>query len=144
MLSLKFLLDTLNNDFSDSRIIKAQSYTDAVMTADTITVDLIDTIFPVGCYIMLCGTVFNNKVFKVTASTTGAITVNGVVVDPITKFRVKACLIPDEVLTFSETEHKIPMLDSETIGAYSYTASSPGVESFVRKSLSPYYNAVRC
>ncbi len=143
MLSLKFILDTLHNDFSDNRIIKTQYYTDAVITDNTITVKGIELIFPINCYVKLEGTVFNNNVFKVSASGTDYITLTGVVADIRKEFSVRACFIPDDVVTFSTVDHKIPTLDSESIGAYSYSTSTPGAEGFIKSKLAPYYNAVR-
>lgn len=142
MLSLTFILDTLKNDFSDNRIIKTQNYKDATITANTLTANGIEEIFPVGCYVRLDGTVFNNKVFKVSASGTNFITLDGLILDPKSEVCVKACLIPQEVIDFSLVEHKVPMLDSESIGAYSYSTSTPGVKGYVRKTLAPYYNPI--
>ena len=143
MLSLKFILDTLNNHFSDNRIIEKQCYTDAVITDGRITAEGVDSIFPVNCYIMIENSVFNNKVFKVSSSGTDYIEATGIVEDIRTEFNVKACLIPDEVVSFSEVEHIIPSLDSENIGNYSYSTTTPGVKGFIRSKLTPYYNGVR-
>lgn len=142
MLSLKFILDTLKNNFTDNRIIENQNYTEAVITSGKIAADGIDTIFPIGCYINVVGSVFNNNYFKVTASGTDYIEATGIVLDPKTCITVKACLIPQEVIDFSLIDHKIPTLDSESIGNYSYSTSTPGVEGFVKNSLSPYFKAV--
>ncbi|MCP4393642.1 MAG: hypothetical protein GY804_05170 [Alphaproteobacteria bacterium] len=143
MLTLKFILDTLNNDFSDNRIIKRQKYTKAVITNGKITVKGINAIFPVNCYIKVSGTVFNNNYHKITASGNDYIEATTLVADSIKKVVVKACLIPKEILDFSLIDHKVPALQSETIGNYSYTTTTPGVEAFIKSKLAPYYQAVR-
>jgi len=143
VLSLKLVLDSLYNDFSDNRIIEEQIYTDAVITDGKITVSDINTVFPINCYIKVSGTVFNNNFFKITGSGVDYIEAAELKEDPIQCIKVKACFIPDEVINFTTIDHKVPTLDSEKIGNYSYNTSTPGVESFIRRSLSPYYQGVR-
>ena len=144
MLSLKLVLDTLRNNFSDNRIIPFQCYSDAVITDGKITASNINEVFPVNCYVKIEGSVFNNNYFKITANGTDYIEAAELVADPINKITVKACFIPDDVINFALNTNleDIPTKKSEKIGSYSYTNDSTGVQSFIRDSLNPYYQGV--
>ncbi len=141
-ITLRTILESLNNTFVDNRIIKTQSYTDAVITDKTITVSGINEIFPTNCYIQVLGSVFNNNFHKITATGSNFITSDTIVIDPRKAITVKACLIPQEILDFAALDHTIPTLKSEKIGDYSYTTDTPGINTYIQSNLSAYYKAV--
>ncbi len=143
MITLKTVLDTLNNNFVDNRIIETVEE-EAVIIDGRITATGVNAI-PVNAYFIIEGTIFNNEVYQVTASGTDYIEASDILADPSTDVEVKTCIIPKAVLDFV-TEYAIkpiPTLKSETIGNYSYSTDKEGVKGFIINQLSAYYNGVR-
>jgi hypothetical protein len=143
MVTLRLVLDTLKNYFVDNRVIESKSI-EAVITDGKVTAADINETFPINCYFMLEGTIFNREIYKVTGVGTDYIEAADIIADPSTDVCIKACLIPKPVLDFY-TEYStkgMPMFKSEKIGSYSYSTDKEGVEGFIINSLKPYYNGV--
>ncbi len=139
--SLKFLLETLNNNFVNNKVIKNKTQT-ATITNGRITSDGIDSMLPAGCYFLIEGSIFNHEVYKVATSGTGYVEDSTLIAETERMVTIKACLIPKAVIDFSAEEHTIPTMKSESIGNYSYSTDNPGVQAMLHAKLGAYYQAV--
>lgn len=144
MLTLRLVLDTLNNYFVDNCIVESIT-AEATITAGRISIADIQETFPVNAYFIVDGTIFNGEVYKITASGTDYIDADNIVAEPTKTVTIKACLIPKAVtdLVDEYATKSIPTLyKSEKIGNYGYSTDLEGVKGFIINKLKPYYQGV--